>query len=434
MNTELDVRDFFVVGGTLKRGAVSYVERPADKELLRLTLMGEYCNVLTPRQMGKSSLMVRTAEKLRAQGVRTVIIDLTATGSQVTADQWYLGLVTRLAQQLKLAVDALSWWQSNVELSAVQRFSDFLRQVVLTEIADPIVVFVDEIDSTLKLDFTDDFFAAIRAAYNARASDAEYERLTFVLLGVARPVELIKDRTRTPYNIGTNLDLADLTFEEASKVFVPTLDEVHPYQGNDILRWVFNWTSGQPYLTQKLCAAIVVQRDGEITHNDVDRLVEREFLTEGARKEINLQSVQNRLLTYPHRRELLRLYRRICQNKHVVDDGQSITQNQLKLAGIVKVEDRRLLIRNQIYRQVFDLAWVRKHTQINWARIIAVGASLVAILAVGSILHDTWVAGDVRDATNKFLLRAYFEIGHLAMTGVDFAHVRETQTLPVRSE
>jgi len=41
----------------------------------------------------------------------------------------------------------------------------------------------------LSLDFRDGFFAAIRAIYDARASDPVYNRLNFVLLGVATPYE-----------------------------------------------------------------------------------------------------------------------------------------------------------------------------------------------------------------------------------------------------
>ncbi|MBN1935993.1 MAG: AAA-like domain-containing protein, partial [Anaerolineae bacterium] len=161
---------FFTVEGTLSREAI-YVTRLADTELLHAILSDEYCNILTPRQMGKSSLMVRTAAHLQQEGVRIAAIDLTDIGADLGAEEWYLGLITCLKQQLGLSVDEKGWWNERVQQVAVQRFADFLRDIVLTEIADPVVIFVDEIDTTLSLPFTDDFFAAIRAAYNARASD-----------------------------------------------------------------------------------------------------------------------------------------------------------------------------------------------------------------------------------------------------------------------
>ncbi len=58
---------FYVTGGTLRHDAACYVERQADKDLLDGLLKGDFCYVLTSRQMGKSSLMVRTAGKLREQ-------------------------------------------------------------------------------------------------------------------------------------------------------------------------------------------------------------------------------------------------------------------------------------------------------------------------------------------------------------------------------
>ena len=57
------------VGGTLNPRRHVYIERPEDEELLRLLLEGEYCNVLASRQMGKSSLMARTALDLARQRV-----------------------------------------------------------------------------------------------------------------------------------------------------------------------------------------------------------------------------------------------------------------------------------------------------------------------------------------------------------------------------
>src|SRR3954452_24738917 len=94
-------RPFFIAGGTLRHDAPSYVERRADAELLTGLRGGEFCYVLTARQMGKSSLMVRTTDKLRQAGIEVVTLDLTSIGQNLTADQWYEGLIGRVGQQLQ---------------------------------------------------------------------------------------------------------------------------------------------------------------------------------------------------------------------------------------------------------------------------------------------------------------------------------------------
>ena len=146
------------------------------------------------------------------------------------------------------------WWQEQGQIGPVQRFTDFLSDVVLTQIPERIAIFIDEIDSTLSLAFTDDFFAAIRVIYNQRANHPEYDRLTFVLLGVVAPTDLIKDRNRTPFNIGQAIDLCEFSRTDAQALEVG-LERFRPGQGALILDRIFYWTSGHPYLTQKLCAA-----------------------------------------------------------------------------------------------------------------------------------------------------------------------------------
>ena len=79
-------RGFYVAGGTLPVDAGCYLRRRADEELYRALLEGEFCYVLHARQMGKSSLMVRTAARLREGGTRVVILDLAARGQNVTPE------------------------------------------------------------------------------------------------------------------------------------------------------------------------------------------------------------------------------------------------------------------------------------------------------------------------------------------------------------
>lgn len=374
--------DFFRVGGTLHLDSPSYVKRPADNELFEQVRAGQFCYVLTPRQMGKSSLMLRTAERLRQAGARTAIVDLSSLGTQeITSEQWYLGLIKRLGLELKLSVEPEQWWHARSALTAVQRFTDFLHEVVLAEIQTQVVIFIDEIDSTLRLPFTDDFFAAVRFVYNRRATQPEYDRLTFVLLGVAAPTDLIQDSSRTPFNIGRAIDLREFSRQDTQPLQVG-LEQVYPNQGQSLLDRIFYWTHGHPYLTQKLCFKVVETGGNTWTEQQVDALVEKLFLTEDAKKEDNLQFVRGNVEANPERRPLLQLYRRVYEGQAVKEDERSPLQNRLKLFGLVRVENRILHVRNEIYRRVFNQAWIKENTPIPWTQWVTIGAVIISILAV----------------------------------------------------
>jgi tetratricopeptide (TPR) repeat protein len=377
--------DFFIAGGTLRAQALSYVMRPADQELFEHTLAGEFCYVLTPRQMGKSSLMIRTARRLAAAGRTVAILDLTGIGSG-SADQWYLGLLEQIARDLRLNVDVPKWWQARASLAIPQRFSEFLRDVVLQEIAGPVVIFIDEIDSTLNLEFRDDFFAAIRAIYNGRATESAYKRLTFALLGVATPTDLIHDRERTPFNIGRRIVLQEFSYDEAESLKTG-LDACHPGQGDVILSRIFDWANGYPYLTQKLCLAAA---ERPATHWDaaqVDELVETTFFSDIGRKDPNFKFVQQRIQesSAADRQQMLNLYRKVYSGKSVPDDDRSQSQNYLELYGLVRVERGKLHVRNDIYRRIFDQKWIKANMPANRDLRLAIGASLAALLVIVAV-------------------------------------------------
>lgn len=359
--------DYYVVGGTLKASERCYVPRTADEELLESLKKGDYCYILTTRQMGKSSLVIRTAKKLKKFNICSAYIDLTAIGKDVALESWYLGQIKRIIKAVCKDFKYMDWWKENASFSEVDRYVTFLSEVLLQQISSPVIIFIDEIEYTLNLPYTDDFFAAIRSLYNQRANEPELNKLTFVLLGVASPSDLIKAVDRTPFNIGKRIELNDFTWEEALPLAAGLAPDTEI--ACKLLERIIYWTGGHPYITQKACSELAkwVQNNWNsfqpenIVNEIVDKIVQQTFLTEhGKNKDYNLHFVRERFLRSSKSAELLNLYKLILQGEEIFDDERNPIRTELKLIGVVKVDAfRKLQVRNRIYYKIFDLSWIK---------------------------------------------------------------------------
>jgi len=370
-------KTIYTVGGTVQAGGGVYIPRKADDDLLAHCRAGEFAFILSSRQVGKSSLMVRTARQLDSENIRSVIIDLSSIGVNISADEWYLGILDEIANTLKLQTDIFSWWSERAGLSPATRLTNFFRDVLLKEVSHPVVLFFDEIDSTLSIPFADDFFAAMRAIYNARSTVADFKRLSIVMIGVATPSDLIADDKRTPFNIGHRVDLTDFTPEEAQ----PLAGDL----GAKTLGLIFSWTGGHPYLTQRLCAYLSRTSDvkSDLQEEDVANAARQLFEGEQGKQDNNLQFVRDMLTKRaPDIQRVLKIYKDIRSGKKVKDDERSIPKAHLKISGVVRRENGCLQPRNQIYERAFDLAWIKENTPPVTTRRLAIVSSLITIIAL----------------------------------------------------
>ena len=347
-------KNYYQVGGTLNNSCPSYVVRSCDSQLFNELLKGVYCLVLGPRQTGKSSLKIRTIAKLKERNIKCVYVDITLLGGNEGQPARSKGFIAEVFYQLGLELEVNSWWDEHQHLTLMQRLDRGIS-FILENISDKITIFIDEIDS---IPNADDFLAFIRACYNKRATNPEYRRLTFCLLGTASPNELMQNRQRTPFNIGIAINLPGFTLEQAEVSLLSGLsNQINP----DILQQVLYWTGGQPFLTQKLCQLII---DNAIARQvNVEQIVQQYIIHNWQQQDSpqHLQTISDRLTKNPDREAILHLYHQILTNPHNgladTNGGDRIT-SQLILSGLVIVREQNLQVYNPIYRQVFSTQWL----------------------------------------------------------------------------
>ncbi len=436
---------FYVTGGTLARDALCYVTRQADRLVYESLHKGRFCYVLTARQMGKSSLMVRAASRLRDEDVGVAVLDLTAIGQNLTAEQWYGGLLTQMAQHLNLEDELEEFWDDHTALGPLHRWMQAVRSVVLLHYTGRVVIFIDEIDAVRSLPFpTDEFFAGIREFYNHRVEDPKLERLSLCLLGVAAPSDLIKDTRMTPFNIGQRIELRDFTEAEA-QVLASGLGR-DEQQEAVLLKRILYWTGGHPYLTQRLCQA-VAEEGGSGSVEEVDRLCGELFFARRAQEQDdNLLFVRERIL----RSEidlsgLLGLYGQVLRGKRIEEDETNPFVTILKLSGITRAEDGRLRVRNRIYKRVFDKAWVaanmpdaemrRQRAAYRKGLFRAAAIATVILLAMASLasvaVRQRNFARAAEEANRWQLYAAHMNLAARDWQDSNIEHMRELLDLQV---
>ena len=363
----------YQVGGSLPLDSLTYVVRQSDRQLYKALRQEQYCYIFNARQMGKSSLRVQMMRRMELDGVVCASIDLSSIGNrQTTQEQWYTGFMYILAGSLGIRdqIDTRAWWKAHLFLPPAQRLGEFIEQVVLPNVVEQIVVFIDEVDSVVSLDFeADDFFVLLRSFFNKRVDFAYYRRLTFVLLGVASPSQLMKDANRTPFNVGQAIQLSGFQLHEAHPLLQGFSEQVARPQ--TVLAQVLDWTGGQPFLCQKICQ-LIREQDFAIAEGEeqakIDELVRSHIIKNWEIQDDpeHLRTVRDRILSpLTPNQPMLKVYESLLAGNPVAADD-SWAQTELRLSGLVVRQGSELQIANRIYATVFNQAWVSeslaKHT------------------------------------------------------------------------
>lgn len=245
------VKDY-QIGGALLADSAVYVERPADADA-RLHLRNmEYITLFEPRQQGKTSLINRLIGSFAGMGYIFAYADL-STVERRTEEGWYGSLCHWILRQVSeknidctnihIASDGNSWRNFLADLA--DRFRKLSKNLVIA---------LDEVGA-MPQDWATSFFSTIRSVYNSRQTVIEFRHVTFIVAGAYNPKDLISDPAVSNFNVDHRVQLPDFTPKEIESL----LKILDIYSEQDILPMsicVYGWTSGQPFMTQQICALL----------------------------------------------------------------------------------------------------------------------------------------------------------------------------------
>jgi hypothetical protein len=160
------------IGGPINADNVFYVKRDVDDYLFSQLKLKKLCYILESRQTGKTSLLFRTRDRLSRDGIKNVRISLAALGTATAVeDKWYNDHMDIINEEFNLGLDLGQWIKKHEHLQSLRIFDKFIQDILLGNIEQDIVIFIDEIDTLLSLRSrfsTNDYLAFIRNCYEKK--------------------------------------------------------------------------------------------------------------------------------------------------------------------------------------------------------------------------------------------------------------------------
>jgi hypothetical protein len=365
----------FRTAGPVGEGHV-YIVRKADSQLFDLLATGEYAYVVGPTQLGKTSLAMRTRDRLvreghpdAPKGFRCAYLDFHSVGRSADARAWLLTIERRLRKELRMPPPEEN---DPFAETPAERWRRFLEVDVPASCPERVVIFLDEIGNLLGVDAAvrGDLLGVIRAVQATRKARSP----VFCFLGIVDPDDLLTDAHDAPFNVATPVLLDDLTHEGAEKTFLSALAGV-PGAAEAFQR-AYEWTSGHPYMMQAICDAFARESASGPSSKGpaeaVDSIVKGQFLERrSVLPVLGLIEKNIRKLDDAVRLRALLLYRDLLGGKTCEPRADRPEQIALRLAGIVGIdvdEDdiagrARLRVRNKVFATVFDAGWAAERIQ-----------------------------------------------------------------------
>jgi len=237
--------------GTMRPRSPFYIERQEDRIALEaIKEHGVTITIKAPRQMGKSSLLMRIIEAALTGDKRVAFLDFQLFDAEALADPdiFFRRFCIWLTQELKLPNRVADYWQQ--PLGNTQRCALYVGDYLLPRLeAQPLLLAMDEVDRVFESPFRSDFFGMLRNWHNRRVhpTDRTWQQLDLALVTSTEPYQLIENLNQSPFNVGEVIDLPDFAAEQVAELNRRHNSPLKPARLGQLMVLL----GGHPYLTRR---------------------------------------------------------------------------------------------------------------------------------------------------------------------------------------
>lgn len=339
--TEAVDHHFSYPDGAVPLDSPFYINRPPVEELVyrEVTHPGCVIRIRAPRQMGKSSLVLRLLTFANAQEYHTVSLKCNQIDDQclTSLNKLLRCICWQIATQLNIDPRLDDYWDE--EIGCKLSCSFYLQHYILKHCQSPIVLMLSDVDRFFDYpQIAHDFFALLRSwCEEARQNPHWYKLRLIVAYSTEQYASL--DINQSPFNIGLPIRLDEFTQQQVE-------DLARRYG----IRWIpgkesarlMSLVGGHPALIQ---LALYYLSCGAMT---LAELME-DAIANGGIYRHHLQQYWLKLQVNPG---LVRVYAELVTNKHIVTIDPMDTY-KLESMGLIGFEGDRVLPRCELYRSYF---------------------------------------------------------------------------------
>ncbi|KOP24458.1 hypothetical protein AMR41_20195 [Hapalosiphon sp. MRB220] len=319
-----------------------YIERPPIEKLVyqEITQPGCVIRIRSPRDMGKSSLVLRLLAFAQKQRYHTVKLDCHEIDSlcMIDLNHFFRFFCWRVAKELDINPNIDTYWDE--EMGRKLSCSFYFKNYLLKQIKHPVVLVLEQADRFAEYaELAQEFFTLLRSWHEEGRRDPIWQRLRIVVV-YSTEVCASLDINSSPFNIGLPLRLPEFTEEQ-----VRELAKRHGLDwsyGNEVTRLI-SLIGGHPALVRISLYYLCSQK------MTLEQLIQEAIANGG----IYRHHLWRHWTTLQEQPSLMKTYTKILAGRQTTS-VDPVEIYKLDSLGLVCYEGDRIKPRCDLYRTYFE--------------------------------------------------------------------------------